>query len=266
MSSSIRPLDESTKPNVSENSRKNFPRPPVFDNKFYEREFLKFRLAQAFRIFGHLGFDEGVAGHITVRGLHFSLIQPSDLILVDHEGNILDESGPMRLLNTAAFEIHSAIHAARPDVLCAAHSHTIYGRAFSALGRELDIITQDACAFYKDHSVYMQFNGAVLAKEESSRIAAALGNNKVIILQNHGLLVATSSIESTVHYFSSLEKCCHVQLTTDAVAGRTRVPKITIGDKEAVGTYQAVGAGGWFSGRTQFQALEAREGKFFEFK
>lgn len=87
--------------------------------------------------------------HTCEQGMHFTLIQPSDLILVDHQGNILDESGPVRLLNTAAFMIHSAIHAARPDVLCAAHSHSIHGRAFSTLGKELDIITQDSCAFYQ---------------------------------------------------------------------------------------------------------------------
>jgi len=84
-----------------------------------------------------------------VQGQHFSLIQASDLILVDHDGNILDESGPTRLLNKAAFMIHSAIHHARPDVLCAAHSHSMHGRAFSTLGIELDMITQDSCVFYK---------------------------------------------------------------------------------------------------------------------
>ncbi|KAI5123742.1 hypothetical protein M0805_000334 [Coniferiporia weirii] len=265
--------DEALKPTVSEASRKHFPRPPVFDNKYEERKFLKFRLAQAFRIFGHLGFDEGVAGHITVRdpvktdcfwvnpfGLHFSLIQPSDLLLVDHDGNILEESGPTRLLNTAAFAIHSAIHAARPDVLCAAHSHSIYGRAFSTLGKELDIITQDACAFYNDHVVYKQFNGVVLATEEGARIAKTLGSRK-----NHGLLIATRSIEATVHYFVSLEKCCQAQLMADAAAAQTGVPTIKIEDKEAADTYQTVGVGGWFSGRTHFQSLEAREGNKFEF-
>ena len=80
--------------------------------------------------------------------MHFKLIQPSDLMLVDHDGNILDESGPVRLLNPAAFMIHSAIHAARPDVFCAAHSHSQYGKAFSAFGEELDMYTQDSCAFY----------------------------------------------------------------------------------------------------------------------
>lgn len=44
-----------------------FPKPPTFDDKYEERKYLKGRLAAAFRIFGKYGFDEGVAGHITVR-------------------------------------------------------------------------------------------------------------------------------------------------------------------------------------------------------
>ncbi|KAI0928899.1 hypothetical protein AcW2_004760 [Taiwanofungus camphoratus] len=169
-----------------------FPSPPKFSSKLEEREFLKFRLAQALRIFGHLGYDEGVAGHISVRdcirpdcfwvnpfGVHFSYIKPSDLNLVDHNGNIQDESGPIKLVNRAGFQIHSAIHAARPDVNCAAHSHSIHGRAFSTLGKELDMITQDSCAFYNDHAVYEQFGGIVLDDEEGKRIASSLGSKKV---------------------------------------------------------------------------------------
>lgn len=138
-----------------------FPGVPTFKDTYEEREYLKGRLAAAFRIFGKYGFDEGVAGHITLRdpvdpetfwvnpfGVAFSLMRRSDLIRVDHDGKIL-EGGKTRLLNAAAFMIHGAIHKARPDVLCAAHSHTIYGRAFCALGRKLDIITQDACAFHE---------------------------------------------------------------------------------------------------------------------
>ena len=108
-----------------------FPRPPTFENKYEEREYLKGKLAAAFRIFGKHGFDEGVAGHITVRdpvdpstfwvnpfGVAFSLIKRSDLIQVDHQGSII-AGGPVRLLNSAAFMIHGAIHHVRPDVTCA---------------------------------------------------------------------------------------------------------------------------------------------------
>lgn len=85
-------------------------------------------------------------------GVAFSLIKASDLIRVNEEGEII-EGGPVRLLNTAAFMIHSAIHQARPDVNAACHSHSIHGRAFCSLGRKLDIITQDSCAF---HNVSVQ--------------------------------------------------------------------------------------------------------------
>jgi ribulose-5-phosphate 4-epimerase/fuculose-1-phosphate aldolase len=66
---------------------------------------------------------------------------------VNEEGDVID-GGECRLLNTAAYMIHSAIHQARPDVIAAAHSHSIYGRSFCTLGRKLDTITQDSCAFH----------------------------------------------------------------------------------------------------------------------
>lgn len=78
---------------------------------------------------------------------------------MDHNGEILEESGPLRRLNTAAFMIHSAVHVARPDVLCAAHTHSIHGRTFSTLGRELDITTQDSCAFYNVSGVCCWMDG-----------------------------------------------------------------------------------------------------------
>ena len=131
-----------------------------FKDKYEEREYLKGRLTAAFRIFGKLGFEEGVAGHITLRdpvnpnqfwvnpfGTSFRLMKRSDLILVNEEGKVID-GGKNRRLNTAAYMIHHAVHTARPDVVCAAHSHSIYGRAFSTLGRNLDITTQDSCAFH----------------------------------------------------------------------------------------------------------------------
>lgn len=137
-----------------------FPEPDTFTDKYEEREYLKGRLAAAFRIFGKYGFDEGVAGHITLRdpvdpttfwvnpfGVAFSLMKRSDLIQVDHRGKIIG-GGNVKLLNAAAFMIHGAVHEARPDVMCAAHSHSIYGRTFCTLGRKLDFITQDSCAFH----------------------------------------------------------------------------------------------------------------------
>ena len=247
----------------------NFPKPPTFDDPYKERAYLKGRLAAAFRIFGKYGFDEGVAGHITLRdpvdpntfwvnpfGVAFSLMKASDLILVNHDGVVID-GGEVRLLNTAAYMIHSAIHAARPDVMCAAHSHSIYGRTFCSLGRKLDTITQDSCAFHNDHVLYESFNGIVLVEEEGKNIAKALGNCKAALLQNHGLLTVGKSIEETVFWFVSLEKCCRAQLMADAAAGGRGGETIKIGEEEAMYTRKTVGSNlaGYFSAKPLFDVI-----------
>jgi ribulose-5-phosphate 4-epimerase/fuculose-1-phosphate aldolase len=138
------------------------PMPPKFATVAEERLHRRQRLAAGFRLFSKFGFDEGVAGHITARdpefpdtfwvnpfGVHFSQIKVSNLIRCDHSGKVVEGDYP---LNTAAFVIHSRVHAARPDAVAAAHAHSTYGRAFSTLGRPLAPITQDVCAFYNDHA------------------------------------------------------------------------------------------------------------------
>src|SRR6266702_4667242 len=117
--------------------------------------------------------------------MNFSQIKVSDLILVDHEGNVVEGSQPV---NRAAFWIHSQVHLARPDVIAAAHAHSVYGKAFSSLSKLLDPLTQDACAFFEDHGLYDDFTGVVGEVEEGRRIGQRLGPHKAVILQNHGLL------------------------------------------------------------------------------
>src|SRR5580693_7806941 len=121
--------------------------PPSFNTVEEERLHRKQKLAGALRLFGRFGFSEGVAGHITARdpeltdhfwvnpfGMSFRHVRVSDLILVSHTGEVVEGT---RAVNPAAFAIHSAVHAARPDVIAAAHAHSIYGKAWSALGRPL---------------------------------------------------------------------------------------------------------------------------------
>jgi len=71
-------------------------------------------------------------------------------------------------------------------VIAAAHTHSTYGKAWSSLGRLLDPLSQDACAFYEDHVLFDPFSGVVLEPDEGKKIALALGSKKAAILQNHG--------------------------------------------------------------------------------
>ncbi|MGH3579510.1 MAG: class II aldolase/adducin family protein, partial [Mycobacterium sp.] len=194
----------------------------VFDSPEEERLHRKQRLAAAFRLFSKFGFDEGVAGHITARdpeltdhfwvnplAMHFGQIRVSDLLLVNDRGEVVEGDKPV---NTAAFVIHSQVHAARPEVISAAHAHSIYGKSWSSLGRTLDPITQDVCAFFEDHSVFDDYTGVVLDLEEGKRIAHALGDNKATILRNHGLLTVGQSVDEAAWWFITMERSCQAQL------------------------------------------------------
>ncbi|KAK2002901.1 class II aldolase and Adducin domain-containing protein [Colletotrichum falcatum] len=251
-----------------------FVMPQKFDDPYKHRQYLKERLALGFRIFAKNGFDAGVAGHITVRdpvepdtfwlnpfGVAWPLLKASDLIRVNAEGKVID-GGPVKLLNTAAYMIHHAIHEARPDITCVAHSHSLYGQAFSTLGRNLDNISQDTCAFYNDIVLYNSFGGIVLGKEEGLRIAAALGGKKAAILQNHGLVTCGKSVESCVYWFLSLERCCHQQLLADAAAGGRGHETVKIDREDAEFTFKSIGSelAGWFSGKPAFDMMEHESG------
>jgi ribulose-5-phosphate 4-epimerase/fuculose-1-phosphate aldolase len=199
---------------------------PKFDTVTEERQHRKERLAGAFRLFGQFGFDEGVAGHITARdpeqldhfwvnplAMNFKQISVSDLILVNHVGEVVEGKG---LVNTAAFVIHSNVHQARPDAIAAAHAHSIYGKSWSSLGRTLDPITQDACSFYGDHALFDDYTGVVIDLEEGKRLAHALGDNKAAILQNHGNLTVGQSVDEAAWWFITMERTCQAQLLAEA--------------------------------------------------
>ena len=146
--------------------------------------------------------------------MNFSHIRVSDLILVNHKGEVVEGDA---LVNGAAFAIHSQVHAARPDVIAAAHSHSIYGKSWSTLGRLLDPLTQDACAFYEDHALFDDYTGVVLDLEEGKRIAPrARRRRRPSILRNHGLLTVGHSVDEAVWWFITMERSCQAQLLAEA--------------------------------------------------
>jgi len=211
-----------------------------------EREFRKLHHAACLRWLGTNGYnDEGAGGHVTVRDpiltdhfwinpfcKSFRYIKPEDLCLVNEEGAVV-APGNMHAINPAGFAIHLAVHQARPDVLAAVHCHSVASKAFSALGCKLEPINQDACRFYGDHAIYDDFGGIVLAHEEGRRIARALGNNKAVILQNHGILTVAKTVDGATFLFGAMDRCIQAQLMADAAAAGRGTPTIKVGHEEA---------------------------------
>jgi len=189
------------------------------------RLFRKQRLAAGLRLFALYGFDHGPAGHITVRdpewtdhfwinplGVYFGHVRVSDLLLVNHDGAIVIGNKPV---NRAGFQIHSAIHRARPEVIGVAHSHSTYGKAWSTLNRVLDPLTQDSAALYERQAL-SDFSGVVLEADQAQQIVRDVGNKNFAILKNHGFLTAGLSVESAVWYFIAMEDAARVQLLAEA--------------------------------------------------
>lgn len=229
--------------------------PKPFETVEEERLERKQKLAGALRIFGRLGFGEGVAGHITVRdpefpdcfwvnpfGKSFRHMSVSDLILVNHSGEVVYGDQPV---NRAAFVIHAAVHQARPDIVAAAHSHSVHGKAFSSLGIPLAPITQDACIFYDDHVVIEEQGGAVVFEVEAGKeLAVKFGSGKAAIHRNHGLFTLGQTVDEAAFWFISMERSCQAQLLAMA-AGTPHL----ISHEDATYTREqtAYPLAGWFS-------------------
>jgi ribulose-5-phosphate 4-epimerase/fuculose-1-phosphate aldolase len=246
--------------------RLQFAMPPVHDSLADERRYRKERLAGALRIFGRLGYEDGVSGHITARdpehedcfwvnpfGMPFRHITVGDLVLANAQGQVVEGR---HHVNQAAFTVHAQAHLARPDVVAVAHCHSLHGRALSTLGELLDPITQESCAFYESHALYDGYTGVVVDSDEGRRIATALGDHKAVILRNHGLLTVGDSVDAAAWWFLSMERSCQVQLSARA-AGRP----ILIGHKQAVATREQLGSDlvAWINYQSLWQDISRSE-------
>ncbi|BCS27767.1 uncharacterized protein APUU_60815A [Aspergillus puulaauensis] len=224
------------------------PRHPTFAA---QRKWILEQMALAFRVFARKDYTDGMAGHISVRdpenphtfwtnplAVHFGILKASDMILVNYEG--VPIGGNMSLpANAAGFFIHSAVHKARPDVDAACHTHSPHGMAWSAFGRPLEMLTQDAAYLYGDaQAVYKDFGGVVLTEEEGNKIGDALGaKGKGMILQNHGLLTVGSTVSEACFLMTLMERACQCQLLAEA-AEANGLKKVYIPEESARYTFE----------------------------
>jgi ribulose-5-phosphate 4-epimerase/fuculose-1-phosphate aldolase len=179
-------------------------------------------LAACYRLTSMYGMTEMVANHISCRvpgttdqflinayGMLYEEIDASSLIKVDVEGNtLLNESDYD--VNVAGFVIHSAIHMAKHDMDCVAHTHTPAGMAVSAMECGLLPLAQTSMRFL--HIAYHDFEGIADDVDERARLVRDLGDNEAMILRNHGLLVVGRTVPSAFNVLFRLERACQVQI------------------------------------------------------
>jgi ribulose-5-phosphate 4-epimerase/fuculose-1-phosphate aldolase len=205
-----------------------FRAPPKQEGELTERE-VRVQLAACYRLISHYGMDDLVFTHISARvpgtadrffinpyGLHFSEITASSLVTIDLEGNLVEGSYPV---NKAGFVIHSAVHAARHDVACVLHTHTRSGVAVSCLAEGLLPLNQFSLQFY-NRIGYHDYEGVALDLDERQRLVADLGDKRVLVLRNHGLLTAGRTIPEAFSLMYYLDQSCRVQMEVMASGGK----------------------------------------------
>ena len=189
-------------------------------------------LAAAYRLIALDGMDDGIDTHISARlpddrfllnayGLRFTEVRADNLVTVDADGRVLDDPTGLGI-NPAGFTIHSALHAARPDVNCVLHTHTVAGVAVSSLEEGLLPLNQWALQFH-DRLAYHDFEGIALALDERERLATDLGHHSAMILRQHGLLTCGGSVGEAFLRMRNLERSCQAQLAAQATGQPLRL-------------------------------------------
>ena len=220
-------------------------------------------LAAAYRLVDMFGWTDLLGTHLSVRvpdakdqflinpyGLLFEEITASSLIKVDEEGNVL--SPTEYDVNPAGFVIHSAVHMAQPDIACVMHTHTAAGTGVATQKDGILPLTQHALAVIATTS-YHDYEGIATDLDERERIVRDLGDNRVLVLRNHGLLTVGRTVGEAFVWMYRAERACRMQLACQqAGVELVQIPKdvqdITIErnrEANAPGGHRPVGIREW---------------------
>ena len=186
---------------------------------------MRIDLAACYRLADMFGFSDIVWNHITAKvpdsehflinrfGLRHDEITASNLITIDLNGSVIDPGSATSDddINVTGFVIHSAIHAARPDLHCVMHSHADAGLAVSVLKDGLLTLIQDGMPFH-NQVAYHEYEGLSTDVAERERLAASLGDKRVMILRNHGLITCGATVGEAFMLMYYLERACKVQM------------------------------------------------------
>lgn len=184
---------------------------------------MRVKLAACYRLIDLYGMTDMIYNHASARipgpdehflinpfGLRYAEITASTLLKVDVNGKEIFNPWKDYKINKAGYVIHSAIHAARPDVECIIHTHTSYGMTISALECGLLPITQTSMRFGK--IAYHDYEGVVVDMDEQARLVSNLGDSEIMILRNHGLLAVGATVEQAFNNIYRLERSCKTQV------------------------------------------------------
>ena len=205
---------------------------------------LKRDLAAVFRWTAKLNMNEGIANHFSVclpdsndfyvngSGLHFSSIKASDMVLVE-QNKIEEIKKKPELVDPTALNIHGTIHKKIPHARCILHVHSKYATVLSTLKNpKLEPIDQNTMRFYNRVAIHNDFGGLGF-EEESNKMARAIGNNRLMLLSNHGILTVGQTVAEAFDELYYFEKACETYITALSTNKELKIASSDVAEKTA---------------------------------
>ncbi len=200
----------------------------------------RINLAAVFRMTARLNMDEGVANHFSYAvsddgsqflvnpfGRHFSNIRASDLLLLDVNSDSAEHADP------TAWAIHSAMHRNLPQARCVLHVHSKFATVLASLeDSRLPAIDQNAMRYFNRLSIDDGYDGMGLG-EEAERLTTALGNNRVVVMGNHGVMTVGSTIGRAFDELFYFERACANYITALTTGIPLRIASDEVAEKTA---------------------------------
>lgn len=202
------------------------------------------QLAAIFRWSAILNMHEGVANHFSLAiaddnsqflinpcGKHFSRVKASDLLLLDaNDATTMDQPNAP---DPTAWAIHGAIHRRAPHARCVLHVHSKYALALACLkDPSMPPIDQNTMRFYNRISFDRGFDGMGLG-EEAERLSKCLGNNKIMLMGNHGLLTAAATVAEAFDILYYFERAAETLLTAYMTGRELNIVSPDVAEKTA---------------------------------
>ena len=192
---------------------------------------LAVQVAWACRILASQGYEDLTLGHVSVltpdgvmyikrKGVALSEVTPEDVLVFPVHANLADAPADMHLEAV----LHTEVYKRRPDVRCVIHGHPLYATAFGATEARLETLTHDAVLFTDRISTYEGVPDLITGDEQGKEVAEALGGGTVILLRNHGVLVAERDTPWAVLTAVLLEKAAQLQFVASAFGPLRPIP------------------------------------------
>jgi L-fuculose-phosphate aldolase len=157
---------------------------------------------------GHVSAREPGSGKIWVKpsGLGLGEIEPDDVVACDLDCRQLEGKRSLH----HEMPIHTEIYRRRPDVTCVVHTHPFYAAAYASARASFQMVSQDSVLFTAGIGHYDSAK-LVVTREQGERLADTLGAGNAVVLKNHGIAVADSSVEGAVFLALSFDRSMRIQ-------------------------------------------------------